>query len=381
MRPGQTKYFYLDLKPEAVSPSGHKYKRRELLHWGPARCFAQDDLYTVKWGSVENVDIEKFFFGKIDNSGPAAIDYFSNFKHPSADGSKFNDLMTYMSVQKLRTPKGLAWLNAVSKSKSRNFDLLFLQSIRDVYCAIWTECIWQIADAEQSETKFIISDHPVTVYNRGCFPLSDYCKEFNDPDIRYVATHTLFPLSLDKLLILTNLAWVRNPYQSETKWRPNPDLFRPAIFNFTKIQTHRSLAEQEIREINYIIKRRAFRYLAAAERDWLYPEKFLKSTHWRNFGDGLLLMPEPRAIHMGVRFTLGTKMGRMMLLGLTDTNLGRKGTKTRSVKRRNGGLLSVSSWSLQRSKGVCGEGAISHLAARAARKRTAKSIMLKEWSG
>jgi hypothetical protein len=310
MWPDQTKYFYLDLKPEDVTTAtGHKYKRRELLPWGPSRCFAQDNLYTTKWGRVENVDIEKFFFGQIDNSGPEAIDYFANFKHPGADEPKFHNLLTYMSVQKLRTPKGLAWLNSISKARSQNFDLLFLQQIRNVFCATWTECVWQIADAEKSKTKFIVSDHPMTVYNRGCFPFSDHCKGFNDPDIRYVATHTLFPLSLNKILIFTNLAWVRNPYQSETKMRPNPDLFRPAMFNFTDIQIFRSLSEQEVLEINFLIKRRAFRYLAAADRDWLYPENFLKNTHWRNFGDGWLLMPEPRAIHMGGEIYIGYKDG------------------------------------------------------------------------
>ena len=173
MWPDRPKYFNLGLKPEDVTTAtGHKYTRRELLHWGPSRCFAQDNLYTTKWGRVENVDIEKFFFGQIDNSGPEAIDYFANFKHPGADKAKFHNLLTYMSVQKLRTPKGLTWLNSIWKARSQNFDLLFLQQIRNVFCATWTECVWQIADAEQSKTKIIVSDHPMTVYNRGCFPLS-----------------------------------------------------------------------------------------------------------------------------------------------------------------------------------------------------------------
>jgi hypothetical protein len=51
-----------------------------------------------------------------------------------------------------------------------------------------------------------------------------------------VGTHTYFPLSIGKILILTNLAWVRNPYQSERKVHPNPMLFRDTIFMFTDIQ-------------------------------------------------------------------------------------------------------------------------------------------------
>jgi hypothetical protein len=152
---------------------------------------------------------------------------------------------------------------------------MLLQEIQNVYCATWTECVWLIADATKSDTKFIISDHPVTVYNRACFPGSDYGKGFNDPDIRMVATHTYFPLSIDKVLILTNLAWVRNPYQSEREPRPNPGLFRNTIFSLQDIQTCRSLSEQEVLEINYITKKRALRYVSAAEKEWLYPERRL----------------------------------------------------------------------------------------------------------
>ncbi len=61
--------------------------------------------------------------------------------------------------------------------------LIELQRMQDLYCATWTECVWQIADASQSQTKFIISDHPVTVYNRACPHLSKYCSGANDPDI------------------------------------------------------------------------------------------------------------------------------------------------------------------------------------------------------
>jgi hypothetical protein len=67
-----------------------------------------------------------------------------------------------------------------------------------------------IADASFSPTKFIVSDHPVTLYNPGCFPQSKCCRGHQDPDIRLVGTHTIFPLSRDKLLILTNVSWVRS---------------------------------------------------------------------------------------------------------------------------------------------------------------------------
>lgn len=131
--------------------------------------------------------------------------------------------------------------------------------LRQLHCAIWTECIWTIADCEKSDTKFIVSDHPVTVYNRRCGPRSQWCRGYEDPDISLHGTHTIFPLTLEKLLIFTNLSWVRNPYQSEVAVRPNPNPWRTAMFNFMEVQALRHLTEQEVREINFIIKSRALR--------------------------------------------------------------------------------------------------------------------------
>jgi hypothetical protein len=311
MLPGQNRYWYLDLNPDPILRDGKVIAhRRDLLPWGPSKCFAENDLYTTKWGAEENVDIEKFFFGRVDTEGKSAVEFFSDFQfdHPDQHDA-FNGLMNYMSVQKLRTPKGLGWLGELPAGRNRNHRLMLLQEIQNVFCATWAECVWLIADATKSDTKFIISDHPVTVYNRACFPGSVYCKGFNDPDIRMVATHTYFPLSIDKVLILTNLAWVRNPYQNEREPRPNPGLFRNTIMSLQDIQTCRRLGEQEVLEINYITKKRALRYIAAAEKEWLYPERQLPSTHWSKFGHGYLLMPEPREVHIGGETYVGYKDG------------------------------------------------------------------------
>lgn len=305
MLPGQRKFWYLDTRPETKTQGSATWTRRHLLHWGPALCFAQDDLYTTHWGGVEDREIERSFFGAIDENGKAAVEYFSDFAHPSAHDRHVRHLLRYMSTQKLRTPKGLGWLRDQMRAPDPNVTLLTLTEFRDIFGAIWCECIWQIADASQSPTKFLISDHPVTVYNRECPPGSKICEGHSDPDIRLVATQTLFPLSLEKILILTNLSWVRDPYQSPHTLRPNPNLLRPSVFNYQDIQTHRMLSESEVIELNFITKRRAFRYLAAAQIDWLYPERNLQSDHWRKFGDGYLLMPDPRHVHMGGEMFFG----------------------------------------------------------------------------
>lgn len=235
-------------------------------------------------------------------------------------------MLLYMSTQKLRTPKGLGWLkNLVSASpRPRGFSWLpefehdrdallqVMVRLRSLFAAIWTECIWQIASAEQSPTKFIVSDHPITVYNRSCGPRSTWCRGFNDPDIRLHGTHTIFPLSFDKILILTNRSWMQNPYQSETEMRPNPSMMRNALFSFFDVQNHRILSEQEVREINFIVMSRAFRYIAAADIEWLYPERHVSKSNWHDFGHGYLLMPDPRSAHYGGTTVMTFKGGHSL---------------------------------------------------------------------
>lgn len=306
---GQRKFFYLDLYPDIVSSQGHQYRRKNLLRWGAQKCFFERDLYTTKYGQWISTEIEQKFFGPVDASARPALDYFANFKHPSADGELFNCLVRYMSIQKLRTPKGLAYLSNMTRQIGKNHVLIALQKLQNIFCAIWSECVWTIADASRSETKFLISDHPVTVYNQGCFPGSAVCRDYGDPQIWFTGTHTLFPLTLDKILILTNLSWTRNPYGNPTKQRPNSNPFRAAMFNFTSIQTGRRLSEQEVIDINYIIKMRAHRYLAAAEEEWLYPEKKIATRRWDRFGNDYLLMPDPRSMTFSSEIVIGYKDG------------------------------------------------------------------------
>lgn len=266
-------------------------------------------MYTTKFGAWESTEIEEKFFGKIDSSGRTAVEHFASFKHPSADGDALNALLQYMSIQKLRTPKGLAHLGDKTNLSNKNLVLMGMQRLQQMFCALWMECIWSIADASNAETQFIVSDHPVTVYNKKCFPASKWCRGFRDPDIWLSGTHTLFPLSFNKILILTNLSWVRNPYMNPLKERPNPDLFRPAVFKFTKIQTGRMLSDIEVNEINYIIKKRAYRYIAAAKKEWLYPEKNISTHLWDKLGKGYLLMPDPRSVTFSSQVVFGYKNG------------------------------------------------------------------------
>lgn len=302
--------YYLDLYPEKfVDKRGQIHSRNAVRRLGFKHCFAEEDLYTTNFGTVPSRDIEKLFFGEIDTKGAAAIKYWESFTHPSINEDAFNDMVLYMSTQKLRTPKGLGWLADKTNTTNQTMLLNHMVSLRQLYCSIWTECIWLIADASQSDTKFIVSDHPVTVYNRVCGPRSQFCRGFNDPDISLNGTHTIFPLSLDKILILTNLSWVRNPYQSELTVRPNPNPWRTAMFKFLDIQTSRYLTEQEVIDINYIIKRRALRYVAGAKEEWLYPENNISTKKWNEYGHGYMLMPDPRGVSFAGQLLIGYENG------------------------------------------------------------------------
>jgi hypothetical protein len=301
----EQKLAYLDLKPEKRISNGHVYTPAALRRRGTPSCFAEKDLYTTRVGSLTSTDIERFFFGKIDREGQAGIEYFGDFAHPSVDHDAVMRALVYLSVQKLRTPKGLLVLSEMIKAQGRNNSLLEMQRLRNMFCAVWTEAAWAIVGADRSKVKFLLSDHPVTVYNHACPPGSIQCRGARDPDVRMTGTHTLFPLSADRLLILTNVSWLRNPYTNPTLLRPNPSLFRQTFFNFLQIQTGRYLSEVEVCEINYIIKARAFRYIAAAQEEWLYPERMLRSLKWHALGGGYLLFPDPRS----VKFSSGVRMG------------------------------------------------------------------------
>jgi hypothetical protein len=303
--------YLLDLEPEAFTDGrGRKHRKPAVRRTGTRRCFAERDLYTVPFAGRTAHDVERVFFGRVDAGGKPAVEYIAGYDHDSADGTMLRRLLTYMSLQKLRTPKGLDWVSKQSGAATQEDRLRLMMELRDVWGVIWAESVWQLADATASQTKFIVSDHPVTVYNRACAPSNThYCRYPDDPDTRLHATHTIFALDIERVLILTNQTWATNPYRSPTQLRPNPNLYRDAMFNFFDVQVDRQLSEREVLEINFVLKSRARRYVAAAKEEWLYPEKHLGAVQWRAVGDGYLFMPDPRSLIPGSEMTMGYSDG------------------------------------------------------------------------
>lgn len=302
---------YLNLSPDSfITPNGKVVQDKALKLKGPSQCFAQDDLYTRWFGEERNTQIEQVLFGRIDTNAIESIKYFENYDHTSIDYMAYQNMMPYLGSQRLRTPRGLKWLEQQTGISDKTELLNVMAYLRDMYSAMWSECIWQIADADKSETKFIISDNPVTVYNKEIGTHNrTWDREKSDPDPALFGSHVIFPLSMNKLLILTHPGWAKNPFRNGMVRRPNLNPSRPTVFNYTQIQVDRHMNEEEVRQVNFILKNKAQRFIAAYKEDWLYPERYVKPQDWNKFGDGILFLPDPRSLHLGGEVFVGFKDG------------------------------------------------------------------------
>jgi hypothetical protein len=54
--------------------------------------------------------------------------------------------------------------------------MLEMQALRQMHCTMWLEAVREVVSAEDSDVKFIITDHPVTMYNPRCPPDSAQCR-------------------------------------------------------------------------------------------------------------------------------------------------------------------------------------------------------------
>lgn len=285
----KSSFHYLNLYPDKIKlPNGHiTYKKPICWPFSPKQCFYQTDLYTTSFLGILNDEIEKYFFGEYDNNGSLAIkalvenDYRLLHKY-------FESVFKYLDIQKLRTPKGLSWLSLKYPRITYNELLIEMQKIRQLHCTIWAETVKEIVSAKDSDIKFIISDHPVTIYNSKCPPESAECRYPNDPRIEMQGTQTIFPLDFDHCLILTNLDYAKNHKLTDLKsFRPNPNPYRGTLLRYDNIINERNLSDKEVACINKIIKLRAARFLAAEKKEWLYPEN-IADTSWVGLGKPLL---------------------------------------------------------------------------------------------
>lgn len=239
----------------------------------PAQRFYAVDLYSILFGDDVNDDIEKKLFGPIDDDGSKSVWAFL-----TDDQSKwhynFQNFFTYLDAQKLRTHKGLEWIKSKYHDLNQEKLMTEMQSLRTMNCTLWAEGVREFVSAENSDVKFIISDHPVTVYNYALPPETDECIYPNDPDITLKGTQTIFPLDKNRCLILTNLEYALNPEVVDPlEQRSNPTRMRRSMVNTINFINTRKLDRNEVTQINYIIKSRAKDSIAAGKEEWLHPDK------------------------------------------------------------------------------------------------------------
>ncbi|NLE60592.1 MAG: DUF4238 domain-containing protein, partial [Planctomycetes bacterium] len=283
---GRRTLFYLDMMPPIFTrKDGSTTTGAVLFDAHTSRAFAKPDLYSTFFGTAINDEIERKLFGDVDGRGADAVRAFAGLDE-SAWHSNFETFFEYIDVQKLRTPKGLDWLKKQYPELSQNELMLEMQGIRFLNCTIWTTGVREIVSAEKATVKFIVTDHPVTIYNHATPPSDPRCSYPDDPAIALKGSQTIFPLGPDHCLILTNLEYAKDPDADPLEDRTFARNYRPTMVSTIDFIRSRVLDDQQVSEINFILKARAQRHIAAGREDWLYPEGTVKKS-WQELRETL----------------------------------------------------------------------------------------------
>lgn len=305
---GQNTLHYLNLSPELITlPNGRTKPHKAKYQTPTSRAFMQYDLYSTFFGASVNDEIERKLFGAIDTSGSKAVRAFTGddvrewHRH-------FQTFFAFMDIQKVRTPKGLDWLRDNYPTLTQNELMFEMQGIRMMHCAIWTECVREIVSAEDARVKFIVSDHPVTIYNHALPPDHKLCAYPNDPATSLKASQTIFPLNREFCLILTNLEYAQEPGCNPLEKRTFARSFRSSLTQVDKFIRSRKLSDTEVARINFILKARAKKFIAAGQEEWLYPETIVNGK-WTDLRETLL--PKDGLYHFGGEIYAGYDDGHV----------------------------------------------------------------------
>lgn len=305
---GVSTLFYLDFHPEKkLLSNGRIVTLKDCHRWGPKNCFKAKDLYTTLFFGIPNDEIERYLFGAIDQTGVKAVRALVNNDFIELH-KLFIKFFEYLDAQKIRTPKGLDWIKTKYPRLSQLQLMLEMQHIRQMHCTMWVEAVREIISAEDSDIKFIITDHPVTIYNPACPPDSTQCQYPDDPSIALKGSQTIFPLDLNYCLILTNLEYAKEPHRTDLLTsRTNARYFGETIARFDTMIRSRKLKSENVIAINYLLKARARKFIAAANKEWLYPESTIREP-WAAIGK-VLVPPKNEIWHFGGEIYVGYKDG------------------------------------------------------------------------
>jgi hypothetical protein len=285
--PGRNTYSYLDLSPRQHALSDGRVVTEKSKFVSPtSRAFCQRDLYSTFFGTSVNDEIERKLFGDIDTRGAHAVRAF--VREDVGEWHRyFTTFFEYLDIQKIRTPKGLDWLSAQYPRLTQN-DLMFeMQGIRMMHCTIWTEGVREIVSAQDADVKFIVSDHPVTIYNYAIPPDAMSNGYPHEPPIALKGSQTIFPLNRDFCLILTNLEYAQDHSANPLEKRTFAGNFRGSMVRTDAFIRTRKLTSEEVVRINRVLKARAKRYIAAGAEKLLYPE-MVSAEPWADLRSVLL---------------------------------------------------------------------------------------------
>ncbi|MES5483345.1 DUF4238 domain-containing protein [Bradyrhizobium sp. INPA03-11B] len=272
--PGRSSLAYVDMTPDRqILADGRVITQRGVWNDTPTSlAFRQKDLYSTFFGTSVNDEIERRLFGDVDTRGSKAVRAFIGSDMHEWH-NHFQDFFEFLDTQKIRTPKGLDWLKAQYPALTQNELMFEMQGIRMLHCAIWVGGVREIVSAEDSDVKFITSDHPVTIYNHAVPPTDGACAYPLDPGIALRGSQTLYPMDRNHCLILTNLEYAKDPSTNPLKKRTFARNYRQYMTKIDSFIRERKLTAQEVAQINFIVKKRARRYVGGGRKEWLYPER------------------------------------------------------------------------------------------------------------
>jgi len=304
---GQHKLQVLNLHPGKKLLPGDRIELEPVVEEiGPKRAFSEFDLYTTRFGQTLNDEIEKFLFGKIDKTGADAVRAWI-----AGDQVRihrlFRDFFEYLDAQKLRTPKGLDWIQEHFHGLPQLDLMLQMQLLRQMHATMWSECVREIVSAVKSPVKFLVSDHPVTIYHPQLPPNSDVCRYPSDPGIELIGSQTVFPLDANHCLILTNLEYAEDPKNANLLSRRANARFRGnSLARVDAVIRERNLNEDAIHAINLVLKLRARKFVASSNQNWLYPERYCK-LDWAEIAH--ILLPAKDLWRFGGEIYIGYEDG------------------------------------------------------------------------
>ncbi len=132
------------------------------------------------------------------------------------------------------------------------------------------------------------------------------CQYPDDPPITLNGTQTVFALDGDHCLILTNLEYAKDPRGVDVLApRQNARYLGSSLVRTNAMIRTRSLTRDEVVSINSLLKARSRRFLAACEREWLFPEK-AGAVAWKDIAK-VLRPPSDGLWDFGAKYSSDTR--------------------------------------------------------------------------